>query len=347
MTTRVDVAALETASAIAIVRSEGGPVHPIRFAGDSPDLEFVRLDDVLFVPSVLGEGQSVQVVRGRFVPFESVYDDFTAQFMKERVLAKGVTTWSGFVDSEHAGDVCILGNLFSRNFTHWHEELLKVVALEQAGVDCAYVVCALPGYARELLELVGIAPGRILEVRTPTRFRRALYGTPVSYRNAADHAEVLLRLRERLVQADVGEHPDHGPKLWLDRGAQTRLGRKLVNEQEVHRLLERHGFRRLDMGALSVKGQIAAARNMRVLSGLHGSQFVHSQLMPPRSSVIECFSPHYINPTYTEIYRVLRHRYSLVAAVNTPLEPYPHGTDVLVDCQQLDLALREASEHVG
>jgi hypothetical protein len=83
---------------------------------------------------------------------------------------------------------------------------------------------------------------------------------------------------------------------------------------------------------------------MQVLSGLHGSQFVHSQLLPERSFVIECFSPLYLNPTYTEIYRVLRHRYSQISPVNTPLMPYLHDGDVLVDCQQLDLALRTASE---
>jgi hypothetical protein len=80
------------------------------------------------------------------------------------------------------------------------------------------------------------------------------------------------------------------------------------------------------------------------MAGLHGSQFVHSQLMPPRSAVIECFSPLYLNPTYTEIYRVLRHRYSQLGATNTPVFPYPHGGDVEVDLQQLALALETLDE---
>jgi hypothetical protein len=58
---------------------------------------------------------------------------------------------------------------------------------------------------------------------------------------------------------------------------------------------------------------------------------------------VECFSPLYLNPTYTEIYRVLRHRYAQICSTNTPIFPYPYGGDVLVDCQQLDLALREAA----
>lgn len=141
---------------------------------------------------------------------------------------------------------------------------------------------------------------------------------------------MLVALRERLFAADHGK--------------QARLGRKLINEEEVCRLLDRYSFERVDMGSLSVVNQIAISRNAQVISGLHGAQFVHSQLMNPRSWVIECLSPMYLNPTYTEIYRVLHHSYVQITSTNTPLFSYLHGSDVLVDCQQLDLAMRAAVE---
>ena len=263
-----------------------------------------------------------------------------SEFIRERLLEKGIASYAEFVDSVHEGDVCILGNVFSRNFTHWHEEMMKLVVLEHAGIDCAYVISGQPAFARTLLELIGIPQSRILEVSAPTRFRHALYTTPVSYINVSDYPGVLLELRSRLLAVDRSGLPSYGPRLWLDRGAQTRLGRRLVNEEEVSALLEKYGFRRLDMGSMSVREQIATAAETRVMAGLHGSQFVHSQLMPPRSHVVECFSPLYLNPTYSEIYRVLGHRYSQSSSTNTPLFPYPHGNDVLVDCQQLELAFQ-------
>jgi hypothetical protein len=343
--TTIEVKDLATAPLIEMVRDEGGRVDTIASPPGAPAIELVRIDEVHYVPSVLGVGQSLQIARGRYLPIEAVFDDWIAEFVSSRVLEKGVATFGDFADSGHAGDVCVLGNVFSRNFTHWHEELMKVVVLEQAGIDCAYVVSGLPKFARALLELIGIPAGRILEITAPTRFRNALYTTPVSYRNVADHPAVLLALRDRMLQVDVSGQPVHGERLWLDRGEQTRLGRKLVNVDEVHRLLERYGFQRLDMGALPVEGQIAVARGMRVLAGLHGSQFVHSQLMAPRSTVIECFSPLWLNPTYTNIYRVLRHRYSQLTSTNMlPLFPDPYAGDVFVDCHQLDLALQLATD---
>ena len=342
----VHVGDLASGSAIEMVRGAGGAVHSIAFSSESPPLELVRATDVLYVPSALDTGQSLQILGGRIVPVEAVIDEFVAEFVKERVLARGVRMFEGFVQCERTEDVCILGNVFSRNFTHFHEELMKVVVLERAGIDCTYVLSELPAFARELLTLLGVGAERILEVRGPTSFRRALYGTPVSYRNASNHPKVLLALREQLLRARSPRARARGRKLWLDRGEQTRLGRRLVNQGDVHALLEKYGFERVDMGGLPVADQISVAAGARAIAGPHGSQFVHTQLMPPRSWVVECFSPLYLNPTYTEIYRVLRHRYTQICDTNTPVLPYAHGGDVLVDCQQLDLALGAACEEL-
>ncbi len=330
-------------SVLDMVRQAGGRLDRVKLGDATPLIEAAMMPDVFYVPGALAAGQSVQVVGNHQMPLEAVFDDFTPRFVRQALLKRGLTELPDPEDTID-GTVCILGNVFSRNFSHWHEEMMKVIVLERIGYDCNYVIAELPAFAKELLELIGIVPKRILEVRRPTRFRAALFSTPVSYRNVAEYPDVLLALRERLFEADRGGQSRFGPRLWLDRGQQTRLGRKLINEEEVCRLLDRYSFERVDMGSLSVANQIAIARDARVISGLHGAQFVHTQLMNPRSWVIECFSPMYLNPSYTEIYRVLRHSYAQITSTNTPLSPYPHGSDVLVDCQQLDLAMRAATE---
>lgn len=340
---RIPINKIVGVSVIDIVREAGGRIDKVKLGNETPPIEAANVQDVFYMPSALAPGQSVQIVGSHQMPLEAVFDDFTPRFVRQELLKQNRTE---LPEAEETidGTVCILGNVFSRNFCHWHEEMMKVIILERIGYDCNYVIAELPAFARELLGMIGIAPERILEVRRPTRFREALFTTPVSYRNVAEYPEVLLWLRERLLANDREGEANIGTRLWLDRGKQTRLGRKLINEEEVGRLLDRYSFERVDMGSLSVVKQIAIARNARVMSGLHGAQFVHSQLMSPRSWAIECFSPLYLNPTYTDIYRVLQHSYAQVTSLNTPLFPYPHGSDVLVDCQQLDLAMRAATE---
>ena len=340
---RIPINEIVGVSVLDIVHKVAGRIDKINLGNGTSLIEAAIFQDVFYVPSALAVGQSVQIVNNRYMPLEAVLDDFTPCFVRQELLKRSLTELPACEDTID-GTVCILGNVFSRNFCHWHEEMMKVVVLERFGYECNYVIAELPEFAKELLGLIGIAPERILEVRRPTRFRTALFTTPVSYHNVAEYPEVLLLLRGRLLAAERGVRPEFGPRLWLDRGKQTRLGRKLINEEEVCRLLDRYSFERVDLGSLPVLSQIAISRNTRVISGLHGAHFVHSQLMNPRSWVIECFSPMYLNPTYTEIYRVLQHSYAQITNRNTPLFPYPHGSDVRVDCQQLDLAMRAATE---
>lgn len=335
---------LAMVSAIDLARNSDARSWMAKLSADTPPIEFFRLADVLYVPSALERGQSLQIVGGRFLPIEAVFDDFASDFVKSRLLKRGCVMFDQFKPSMHLGDVCILGNLFSRNFTHWHEELMKVLVIEAAGIDCSYVISDLPSFATELLGIVGIPPNRILEVKDSTRFPRVIVSTPISYRNLSLYPAVFRMLRKRLLAACFDHAGDIGPRVWLDRGNDARLGRRLINEDEVFDLLDRHRFQRINLGTLPLMRQIAVARSAQIIAGLHGSQFLHSQLMAERSNVIECFSPLYLNPTYTEIYRLLKHRHAMIVSTNTPVIPYKHSTDVLVDCQQLALALNTACE---
>jgi hypothetical protein len=307
-------------------------------------LPIARLRNATYQPSALERGQGLQVFEDGAIPLEASYYDYVADFARDQLCRRGISVLrepSGVDEvTDELGDVCILANLFSRNFTHWHEELFKVVAIEAADLSCTYVLSGLPPFAHELLSLIGIPPDRILEVNRPLRFGSVLLPAAISYDNICDHPAVFHLLRERLLQAIANQPSSHTPRrLWLERAAQTRLGRRLVNTEEVQLLLQRHGVERVDLGALPVSEQLCLARDAQLLAGLHGSAFVHSQLMQPGSAVVECFSPLYLNPTYTNIYRLLRHRYSLVVGTHSRLFPYSHGKDVCVDLPQLELAL--------
>ena len=341
---KVTIDQLGCGSALQLAR-ETSPscVEELRHWPGEPPIFLCKAQDVLYLPGALDVGQSLQVIAD-FVPVEGILDPFTLEFVKQKRLFRKITRYDReFTAQRLDRDVCILGNVFSRNFTHWHEELFKVCILRAAGVECDFVFSRLPGFARESLLLLGIPESRIHDIDWPTRFRSAFYSTPINYENVWRYPGVLLSLREALNAAAQVDAPRCGPRLWLDRGEQTRLGRKLVNAEEVHRCLEEFGFEHFDMGSVPLARQIAVAQRMQAMAGLHGSQFVHSQLMPARSLVIECFSPLYLNPTYTSIYHVLDHRYCQVTATNTPVHPYRHGGDVEVDCLQLRLALKQAS----
>ncbi len=68
------------------------------------------------------------------------------------------------------------------------------------------------------------------------------------------------------------------------------------------------------MATLSLRDQLRTAQQTRLIAGPHGSQFVHAQFMPMRSTVIECFSPIHVNPSILQICRALRHDYRQIVS---------------------------------
>jgi capsular polysaccharide biosynthesis protein len=336
----VDFERLECASAFEL--SGHGPVLAAFDGTGHTNIRITELQDVLFLPDVLDKGQSISVVQGRFVPLEGVLDPFAVQFVKSsrQRIPEFAAKYNGtFPVDELPGPVCILGNLFSRNFGHWTEEMMKVAVLEASGWDGAYVIPQLPGFARDFLTFLGIPESRVLTVTRPTRFRRVTYTTAINHDNILDYPDALSALRSRTEDRLGPEPSPFGPKLWLDRAVGLNNTGIVKNKAQVQSCIEPYGFQIVDPATLSVPDQLRAIRGATVLAGPHGAQFVHVQFLPRRSTVIECFSPMYVNASVIQICRALKHRYHQVVSRCSVVFPYQYGRDCEVDCEHLALVL--------
>jgi capsular polysaccharide biosynthesis protein len=303
------------------------------FEGEA--LRLARVADVLYLPTA-----GLQVSPGGIVPLEAVQDPWCLDFeVKRRFLGKLDAFAAPFEAAELGGESCVLGNFYSRNFFHWiSEELVKMVLLERSGFQGRYVLSALPAFAHEFLALLGIGAERIVVADGPLRLRSAWFGTAITARRLHRFPGLFFALRDALLR---GVTPAAGPKrIWMDRRlGVNNPGRELLNPDEVYPLIERYGFEVLDMAAHPVATQLALASGAEAISGPHGAGFIHAAFLAPRSHVIECFSPLFINPGIFEISRLLRHRYQMVACENC-YGGYPHGDRLWVDVSQLELALQ-------
>lgn len=338
----LDVQALVTRSIIADLRSAAPDlIREIR-AHLGTTAHVARVADVLYLPDL-----GLQVVGHRVVPNEGIVYPLNLPYLqaKQRGQDAGVAPpysapfEATYVDEE----VCVLSNMFSRNFSHFTEELLKVLLLERAGYSPRYVYTSLPAFAFAYWDALGMDRRRLMQVpEAPMVFRSALYPTNLNFDDLSACPDVFFELRERMLDASRGITSPCGPRLWLDRGGHTSNGdRGVVNEADVQACLAGYGFTRLDIGSLPLLEQIAAARDAEAIAGPHGSAFLHSMYIKPGSTVIEAFSPLLLNGYSFEICRVLKHKYRLLVDYNAPQWPYAHGLGVLVNIPQLRLALQE------
>jgi capsular polysaccharide biosynthesis protein len=304
---------------------------------DDAPLHHGVVADIVYLPEL-----GLQVGPGGRVPLESVQDPWCLGFEVERQFqGRSAAYAAGFELEVFDGDACVLGNFYSRNFYHWiSEELVKVHALETAGFDGSYLLKPLPPFARALLALMGVADTRVREVTAPVLLRRAHYIDALTARQFDRHPRLVRSLRERLLAGALDGAPAPASRrLWLDRlQGVNNAGRELVNPDEVHPVLARHGIEVVDMGGLPVREQLQLAASARLLCGPHGAGFIHTLFQAPRSDVIECYSPLFINPGVFEICRVMDHRYAMVAHENC-YGGYPYGNRLYVNPSQLELAL--------
>jgi len=298
--------------------------------------------DVLYLPDL-----RLQVVANRIVPEEAIAIPWTLEFEKKRRFqGKELRYDQAFDVAKVDEDVCILSNLYSRNFFHWlTEEIIKVVVLERAGFGGRYVLSGLPAFANEFLGVLGIPDSRlILDVEQPTVFRSVSYITPIHAWNVYQYPAVFHAARETLRAGAGLDGHDERRRVWLERGVGVNNpGRDLVNKDEVYGLLERYEVHPIDIAALSVREQIKLAAECELIAGVHGAGFVHTMFQESGSAVIECFSPSFINPGIFDIGRLLRHRDHMIV-YEQAYTAYPYGNRVAVNCAQLELALMSLNQ---
>ncbi|HLP78489.1 MAG TPA: glycosyltransferase family 61 protein [Candidatus Paceibacterota bacterium] len=117
--------------------------------------------------------------------------------------------------------------------------------------------------------------------------------------------------------------------------------RRLSNEAEVIRRLERIGFRPVHLEELSLPEQIALFRNAEAIVGVHGAGFVNLAFCSPGTKVLEIFTPGLKPQMYAHLSGQLGLSYvGLVpVAAGDLVHVPPELRDVTVTATELDSAL--------
>jgi capsular polysaccharide biosynthesis protein len=173
----------------------------------------------------------------------------------------------------------------------------------------------------------------------PTVFSSVVYVTAIRSRTMDRYPGPFFALRDALLE-HAATDASAPRRLWMERNLGVlNAPRDLVNAAEVYALLGRYGFEIVDMASLPLVRQLALANGAAVLGGVHGAGFVHTMFMPHGSTVIECFSPEFVNTNWFGLLNAMRHRYFMIVN-RSAYQPYAYGARVMVDCAHLELTLR-------
>jgi len=244
-----------------------------------------------------------------------------------------------------AGDVCTLLGEFSNaaNYWHWtHDGLLRLHRLaDHLPAGTTFVVPAdLPRWKRDSLRLLGIGDDRLLRFGPGDAWacERLWFPSLPSPEVTDPDAGAWFR-RTMLDAAGVGATTTER-RLFLSRD--DTLHGRIVDEERLVPVLERHGFERVRLTGMPVVEQVRLFASAGAVVGPTGAAFTNLMFSDPTTRVVEI-----VEPTWSAVttlwsgLEVYGQPYAYLEGETVANPDQPDRADLSVDPDLLDRALTE------
>lgn len=202
-----------------------------------------------------------------------------------------------------AENIAVLHCFFGFNYYHWMFDVaarLDLIRKSQIPVDMYITSCPFP-FQDEILTLLGIPPEKRITI-TPYIYIKAnkliVPSFISSYRGYMPSWAVHFLREELCLKRNVKKIAGY-ERIYISRANASH--RKVINEEEVMNILEKHGFKRIFLEEESVSRKIELFHSAEMIVSPHGAGLTHLLFCNPGTKVIELFNPAWIFGCYRAI----------------------------------------------
>jgi len=244
-----------------------------------------------------------------------------------------------------AGLSAVLATEGRMNFYHWMFDVLpRVRLLQDAGIAFDEVRHFLIGefaapFQRESLELLGIPADRCVPCAPSAHYLCDELLVP-SLAGVSGHPPAWVCDFLRQIFLGAGDAPPaagQGRKIYVSRA--SAHFRRVLNEDEVVRVLAAEGFEVVRLETLSVREQARLFAEADVVVAPHGAGCTNVVFCRPGTAFIELFSPRYVMALYWIVcaHRNVRYAYDVGRAGGSGTDGhyFTMVEDIDVDCERL------------
>lgn len=265
--------------AIRYARLYAGEHYPV------PSVALVELADaLLYTPSGIAITRDGAVLRDSTVTF----DDFAH-------LPEGASPENAPLIP---GNCLSLLSLWDWNYAHWlMDGLPRLPLLQECPPDTKVLLRANPqSFQRQSLELLGLPASRIVEVDAPFVRVERLWASRSSGVTGIPHLALLEKLRTGLLAAaDIKAHATER-RVFISRSktrSRSSSQRRILNQPEVERVLQKHGFETVHPETLPFVEQVRLFAGVSAMAGAHGAGSYNLLFAPAGTPVIELYNHSY------------------------------------------------------
>ena len=203
-------------------------------------------------------------------------------------------------------------------YFHWMFDVMtRFDLLQRSGlietIDKFVVNASDSSYQAETLEILGIPQDKLLESRCNLHITADQLIVPsISYDGAGAVSKWKCEyLKQAFLNEQQAVNTDYSERIYISR--QQASYRRIVNDEEVIKYLEKLGFRSVKLETMSVAEQASCLAAAKVVVAPHGGGLTNLVFCSPGTKVIEIFSPIYVPHCYWMISNLcnLEHYYLL------------------------------------
>jgi hypothetical protein len=236
-------------------------------------------------------------------PDDQFLSDISVDFRSKNGRPAISRFWELLPLKEYSGTVAVLTTDAADLYYHWlfqllpRFELMRLAGLDLSAVDYFAINGLAKPFQRESMELLKIEPKKIIETRLVPYFRAEKLIVPsIALSGGCFPAWMCKFLRRTFLVQDPGRHDR---RIYIGRG-QTAY-RRVLNEPEVIRCLERRGFEAMNFDGMSMRDQATVVASCQAIVAPHGGGLSNLVFGSPGTKVIEMFSPELVASFYWKI----------------------------------------------
>lgn len=194
------------------------------------------------------------------------------------------------------------------------------------------------GFEREFLNLLGFTDDRIIDSqKTRMTFDKCILGNNDNW--AYQHPADILSLR-KYTEANINTTlKGAGPRIYIQRSERRRV----INEEELIKMLQQFGFTIIEDRPRSVAEQFAIYNNASFIMGPHGASFTNIIWSRPGTHLFELFPSTYVYNFFLYLAQVMKMNYSAYCKGNIIYNgPYKTVNDnISVDVGEIEKYLEK------
>lgn len=193
------------------------------------------------------------------------------------------------------GTVASIATNYSICYYHWILDIFqKLYVLELSGLSYDRLLVNRLDYhfQRETLELLNLSKDKIID---SSEMLNLYPETILTTSHIQFDRDAILWTKEKFLKAIENKNlPEYTPeRLYISRAKTKR--RRVVNEDEVLKVISRYGFTRIFLEDLSLIEQINLFKNAEIVIGPHGAGFTNLIFANSSLKLAEFFHPSYDN----------------------------------------------------